>query len=255
MDFKSFQRLEGDDSYTKTDNLLKYYKQTNMKYKIGDKVTLPKGTIFNTTKNLNLNKPFSTISFDLNLVIKGITSDYYELEEDSYKGGNFFIVKFTDMPNQEEKVIVGWKLKEEFKIQEKEIARLSKQDNDQFGSYSFGEAFTNNCITERLYRELKTLELWFDPIYEEEIKSKKLELGSPKRQFTIYKDKIEVVDGEGSVRRFTKKEVDGIQSLYKRVDVVQGYDIKVSQVQIGCQYGVALTAEDVLLLKQTQNSL
>lgn len=100
----------------------------------------------------------------------------------------------------------------------------------------------------------KELVTTWEVVYEEVIKSQEIQLGYPARKFTVYKDKIQMVDGDEETRTYTTKDLD---ELIKRTDkaVWKGVDFQIMSIQLGCSAGVALTRDDLVKLKSIQTKL
>lgn len=106
---------------------------------------------------------------------------------------------------------------------------------------------------EELYIPKELVETW-EPVYEEVIKSKVTNLGTPKRKFTIYKDKVEVVGGDEETRIFSNEQVDAIAKMFTSC-TVRSLTTKVNSVQVGCDDGTSLTLGDIEIIKRTQSLL
>ncbi len=103
-----------------------------------------------------------------------------------------------------------------------------------------------------LYLPSQIVETW-EPVYEDI--TKVLHLGTPKRKFTIYKDKVEVLCGDEKTRTFSTIHLAAVNRIFKIEDAIFTYNVSVASIQIGCDDGVCLSKTDFEQIVKTQNSL
>ena len=161
--------------------------------------------------------------------------------------------------DEKEKIIIGYKWKSGFEIYEKAVLIISK-DLDSLNLFEKeGQLInlTNNSILKLKLEKEEVLDKWFEPVYElSKPKFEKIELGTPKRKFTIYKDKIEIITGSNKSEEFDNRHLSTLDNcLGKVLYKIDNYDLKVSSVQIGCEHGIELRKEDLEKIKQIQNDL
>ena len=99
--------------------------------------------------------------------------------------------KITESTNKQ----IGWKLKKEYKTSEKEIAHVHNTSYC-FSTYKDGYNFLINSTTEKRYKELGTLEIWFEPVYEKNNQIHKLKHSEGELEIEFLKGEKILVEGE-----------------------------------------------------------
>lgn len=103
------------------------------------------------------------------------------------------------------------------------------------------------------YLPAQIVETW-TPVFEEVIKSKKISLGNPARKFTIFKDKVLVLAGDGVTYTFTPDEIAVIEKKFAKFEW-HGVNCNVTSINIGCAAGLEITKETIDTIKEIQSTL
>jgi len=163
-----------------------------------------------------------------------------------FNAGNWVEIKTQNM-----KEIIGYKLsKPEYFKAASEIADDTEQWNSNL--QRDGWMFSNDCFNQNALKEAGVLDLWFKPVYKSE--EVVIELGAPLRKFTISKNLIVMVDGDGQKREFTQTDVDNIRKLFSTKEF-KTFIYYPKEIQFGCSSGTSLTEKDVITLQTKQAEL
>jgi len=173
---------------------------------------------------------------------KKVDCDLLENYKNDIKGTIFTLTQIKEMTQKTQKII-GYKLIKEYPGFVGELGGVSKGT-----SYQFSHGRTEN-YTESYFNA----EFW-KPVYEEIIVSKEMNLGTPKRKFTIYKDKVVVLGGDNETRTFTTEHIKTLETMFT-TKIIRSLDARVQSIQVGCSDGTSLTAADFDTIKRTQSSL
>lgn len=182
-------------------------------------------------------------------------TDYYTLswDQENFKSKSTTI-QFSQIDFEENRKIIGYKAPKSMfnnEVLEGTLFTLVKNVSGVKEGmwYSFGLHATTSTYSRHLPKEI--VEDW-EPVYEEIIKSKEIQLGTPARKFTIFKDKVEVVDGDGHKTTYNNEDVQFILDRFA-VFSFKGLNSQVKSIQIGCSAGLEVskyTIEQILKIQQ-----
>jgi len=219
---------------------------------------------------------------DLNLVEKNITCYKNSLgdvfEGCTYNLNNYKYRKITKVENgyfeiscfnygwfkieeaiENMKKIIGYKLiKLEYEnaavdIVFKEVSSLFTVDKNYIDTKIFPvQGYTNTILA---LKEAGVLDLWFEPIYKEEILFKTIEIGTQKRKAEIFKDKVVVTDGDGEKRTFNNSQILELKKQFDTKLFFSGFNTMITKIHIGCDAGIDLGLDDLVLIIKTQKEL
>lgn len=139
-----------------------------------------------------------------------------------------------------------------------------KAPMDLYGKYIKKGDIYKVCINRDFYEPVEgsndslilpkeIVETW-EPVYKEVIKSEIISLGTPARVFTVYKDLIEMKDGDGEIRNYSTADLESLLSKF-RSSVWNGVNIDVTSMQLGCTMGTELRKVDLLKIQEIQTKL
>lgn len=97
------------------------------------------------------------------------------------------------------------------------------------------------------------VETW-EPVYKED-SCKEIEIGSPSRKCTVYKDKVVVVSGDGEKITFLNSHISELYEIFNIKKGLGGYNTNITSIQVGCSAGTAVSLKDVLAIQKTQSTL
>ena len=94
----------------------------------------------------------------------------------------------------------------------------------------------------------------YDNVFEEVIKSKEISLGTPARKFTVFKNNVQVLAGDGDTYTFTPDEIAVIEKKFAKFEW-HGVNCNVTSINIGCAAGLEITKETIDTIKEIQSTL
>jgi len=229
----------------------------NTQIKVGDKLENLNLVEKNITCYKNsLGDVFGGCTYNLNNYkerkITKVENGYFEISSFNY--GWFKIEEAMDIKS---KKIIGYKLiKLEYEnaaedIVFKKVSSPFTVDKNYIDTKIFPvQGYTNTILA---LKEAGVLDLWFEPIYKEEILSKTIEIGTQKRKAEVFKDKVIVTDGVGNKRTFTNDKIELLCTYF--TDHFAGFEITIPKIHIGCDAGIELGLDDLVLIIKTQKEL
>jgi hypothetical protein len=178
------------------------------------------------------------------------SKSYYLTSAHGYAETPYYkTIEFSDIDLGEK--IIGYKApfviyasESTHRIEKDEVLKLTssgayyKRDGESLASY---------------YLAKEIVETW-EPVYEEVIKSETISLGTPARVFTVFKDLIEMKDGDGEIRSYSSADLESLLSKF-RSSVWNGVNIDVTSMQLGCAMGTELSKADLLKIQEIQTKL
>lgn len=184
----------------------------------------------NTDKNPDRysgNITFAYYYFNNNICInvsENLNTEYTLITEEQFKK---YIMK--------DKKIIGYKLKEDCKQFEKAAFTLSNSTDITINTWlenlkKCGFYFTNCSINRSNLETAKVLDLWFEPVYEEE----SITLNFGDTRVTVTKGQGYVSLQEGNI---TKAELKQIIDHFSKGPKMLGYEGKADKVIYGCKSG------------------
>ncbi len=148
--------------------------------------------------------------------------------------------------------IIGYKLKKEWEHYKQAVNKIVGVSSFNFND--FEKEACNFTLAIKDLKDAAVLDLWFTPVFEKVIKSKEISLGTPARKFTVFKNNVQVLAGDGDTYTFTPDEIAVIEKKFAKFEW-HGVNCNVTSINIGCAAGLEITKETIDTIKEIQSTL